>query len=133
MVKIISLPDWCRLPLFRDSIPCGPKGSPLWYLLRNPFLKAPWAPKYTNFEGERAPKNRDFLVKIFQKVPKNAFLDYFFQKLARGAENLPKTGTKPCLGRAQKINSVGLEKKCRQNFRKTSKIFLKIRTPSRKS
>ena len=27
------------------------------------FLKAPWAPIYTNFEGERAPKNSDFFVK----------------------------------------------------------------------
>ena len=25
-------------PLLRDSNPCQPKGSPLWYFLRNPFL-----------------------------------------------------------------------------------------------
>ena len=37
------------------------------------FLKAPLAPKYINFEGERAPKKRNFLVKIFQKVPKKTF------------------------------------------------------------
>ena len=41
------------------------------------FLKAPWAPIYTNFEGERAPKKTDFFVKIFQKVPKNGFLTVF--------------------------------------------------------
>ena len=27
------------------------------------FLKAPWAPIYTNFDGERAPKKRDFFKK----------------------------------------------------------------------
>ena len=37
------------------------------------FLKAPLAPIYTNFEGERAPKKCDFFVKIFQKVYKNGF------------------------------------------------------------
>ena len=41
-------------------------------------LKAPWAPIYTNFEwGARAEKKL-FFVKIFQKVPKNAFLGLFF-------------------------------------------------------
>ena len=45
------------------------------------FLKAPLAPIYTNFEGERAPKKRDFFVKIFQKLPKNGFFDCFFKNL----------------------------------------------------
>ena len=40
----------------------------------------------------------------------------FFQNFGCGAENLTKTGTKQCLGRAGKINSVDL-KKDRQNFR----------------
>ena len=40
---------------------------------------------------------------------------FFFQKFASGAENLAKTRTKPCLGRAKKINSVDL-KKGRQSF-----------------
>ena len=31
------------------------------------FRKAPLAPIYTNFEEERVPKKRDFLVEIFQK------------------------------------------------------------------
>ena len=48
-------------------------------------------PIYTNFEGERGPKKRNFLVKIFQKVPKNAFFGLFFQIFACGAENLAKT------------------------------------------
>ena len=56
--------------------------------------------------SERAPKNRNFSVKIFQKVPKNAFYGLFFQNFAYGAENLPKIGTKQCFGRAGKINLV---------------------------
>ena len=76
-------------PFLRYSTPCRPKGSPLWYFLRNPFflptdpkifLKTPSAPIYTNFEGERAPKKCDFFVKILQKVPKNGFFDLFFRK-----------------------------------------------------
>ena len=50
------------------------------------FLKAPLTPIYNNFEGgARAEKTQFFLVEIFQKVPKNAFFD-FFQKLACGGE-----------------------------------------------
>ena len=41
----------------------------------NIFLKAPSAPIYANFEGERAPKKRNFFVKFFQKVPKNGLAD----------------------------------------------------------
>ena len=59
------------------------------------------------------PKKQDFLVKIFQKVPKNAFFGLFFHMFA-----CAKTGTKSCLGRAQKINSVDLQKKGLQNFLK---------------
>ena len=56
--------------------------------------------------GGSAPKKRDFLVKNFQKVPKNAFDQ--------------KTGTKSRLGRDRKIKSVDLK-----NF----EFFLKIRPP----
>ena len=74
-------------------------------------------PIYTNFEGERAPKKRSFLVKIFQKVPKNAFFDcFFFQKFACGAENVAKIGAKQCFGRPQKINLVQLKKKFSISF-----------------
>ena len=75
------------------------------------FLKAPMAPIYTNSEGERAPKKRDFFVKIFQKVAKNWLFWQFFQKLACGAENFAKIGAKQCFGRAQKINLVDLKKR----------------------
>ena len=58
--------------------PADPKGPPFDTFSEIPtdpkiFLKAPLAPIYTNFEGERAPKKRYFFVKIFQKVPKNGF------------------------------------------------------------
>ena len=70
------------LPLgIRPPTPCRPKGSPLdtfseihfWPTDPKIFLKAPLAPIYTNFKGERAPKKTRFFVKIFQKVPKTAF------------------------------------------------------------
>ena len=100
--------DWT--PFLRDSTPCRPKGSPLWYFLRNPFwptypkisLKRLWRQYFLFLSGKRAPKKHIFLVKIFQKRPKNAFLDcFFFQFFACGAEHFAKKGTKPCLGRAQ--------------------------------
>ena len=95
---------------FRDSTPCRPKGSPLWYFLGNPLSRNP---QYLLLlRGVRAPKKRNFLVKIFQKVPKNAFFDCFFlQKFACGAENFAKVGAKQCFGRAQKINLVDLKKR----------------------
>ena len=75
------------------------------------FLKAPSAPIYTNFEGERAPKkNAIFLSTFFKKCPKTAFLTVF-QKFACGADNFAKIGAKQCLGRARKINLVDLKKK----------------------
>ena len=48
---------------------------PLCHILRYPFLtnwpeiflKEPLAPIYTNFEGEHAPKKREFLISTFQK------------------------------------------------------------------
>ena len=81
------------------------------------FLKALWAPVYTNFEAERAPKNAIFLSTLSKKCPKTAFLTcFFFQKFACSAENLVYLRSK-CFGRARKINLVGL-KKGRQNFRK---------------
>ena len=79
--------------------------------------------------GERAPKKRDFLVKIFQKVTKNAFFGLFFQSFDCGAENLAETGSKPGLGRARKIISVDLKKRST----KFSKIFENPRPPLREN
>ena len=44
------------------------------------FLKVPSAPHHINFEGEHTPKKRNFLVKNFQKVSKNAFFWPVFSK-----------------------------------------------------
>ena len=66
---------------------------------------APLAPKYTNFEGERAPKKRNFLVKNFQKVPKNAFFACFFSKiLPAGQKFWPNQGLFSTLGELKKLN-----------------------------
>ena len=90
--------------------PADPRGPPFdtfseihfWPTDPKFFLKAPLAPIYTNFEGERAPKKRDFfLSKFFKKCPKTAFLS--------------KIRANQCFGRARKINLVDL-KKGRQNF-----------------
>ena len=78
--------------------PADPKGPPFdtfseihfWPSGPKIFLKAPLAPIYTNFEGERAPKKRNFFDKIFQKVPKNGFFDCFFKNLPAAQKILPK-------------------------------------------
>ena len=63
---------------------------PLWYFEEihfwptDPeiFLKEPLAPIYSNFEGERAPKKRNFfLSKFFKNCPKTAFFELFFKIL----------------------------------------------------
>ena len=76
--------------------------------------------------GERAPKKRNFLVKVFQKVSKNAFFGLFFQNFACGAENLAKTGTKLCLGRARKINSVDLKKRSTKLLKIRFKVHIML-------
>ena len=56
--------------------PADPKGPPLYYFEISIFgVLHFW---YAYFEGGRAPKKRDFLVKCFQKMPKNAFIGLFF-------------------------------------------------------
>ena len=64
--------------LFRDSTPCRLKGASLCTILRSPILadgpKCFYRPQYIlNLRWKRAPKKRDFLVKIFQKVHKTPF------------------------------------------------------------
>ena len=67
----------------------GGGGSPLCNILKYPFLvtdpknflKVPWAPIYTIFEGgAQAKKKRDFSVNIFKKCLKR-FFGLFFQNL----------------------------------------------------
>ena len=89
---------WTPPPL-RDSTPCRPERSPLCTILRYPclvanpenFLKVPMAPKYTNFEGERAQKKKQFFGQNFPKKGlKTPFSARFFYS-ACGAESLAKT------------------------------------------
>ena len=86
-------------------------------------MKAPLAPIYTNFEGERAPKkNSIFLSKLFKKCPKTAFLTVF-SKICQRRRKFCKIGAKQCFGRARKINLVDLKKKM---VVKIFEFFLKI-------
>ena len=120
-----------------DSLPT--KGSPLCTISRYPYLVTD--PKnflniyllwrtlniYLLWGGSARQKKCIFLVKIFQKVPKNAFLCRpVFQDFACGAKNFTKTGFFQCFGRARKINSVDLKKR-------STKFFWKSALPSRKS
>ena len=90
----------------RDSTPANPKGPPLVLFKKlnfDPkiFQKAPLAPTYTIFEGERAPKNA-FFVKFLQKVPKNGFFDLFFHKLPSAEKIWPKKRLFSVLGELEK-------------------------------
>ena len=77
--------------------PCRPKGSPSCTFLRNRFfvtnaklfLNSPLAPIYTKFDGGADTKKRNFLVRIFQKVRKNAFFACFFKILSQTQEIWP--------------------------------------------
>ena len=90
--------------------PADPKGTPFdtfseihfWRTDPKIFLKAPSAPIYTNFEGERAPKKRNFFAKIFQKVPKNGFLTVFSKICLRRRKFCQNRGKNSALGELQK-------------------------------
>ena len=67
------------------------------------FLKAPLAPIFINFEGEARTEKSYFLVRIFQKVCKNAFLScFFFQNFA--SKILPLKVLFDALGELAKLN-----------------------------
>ena len=80
-----------------------------------------WSVKENKFSILFLSVTNNFCVNIFllnlffKKCPKTVFW-LFFQKFARGAENLATIGAKQCFGRARKINLVD-KKKGRQNFR----------------
>ena len=70
-----------------------PKGPPLYYFEIYIFGKVPFAANIHQFlREERAPKKRDFLAKIFRKLPKNTFFGLFFQKFAGRAEKFGQNG-----------------------------------------
>ena len=88
-----------RLPTPLSGIrpPADPKGPPFdtfseihfWATDPKIFLRAPSAPIYTNFEGERAPKkNAIFWSTFFKKCPKTAFLTVFFFKKLPAAQKI---------------------------------------------
>ena len=115
--------------------PADPKGPPFdtfseihfWPTDSKIFLKAPLAPIYTNFEGERAPKKTLFFCQNFSKSAQKRLFWLFFQKFACGAQNFSKIGAKQCFGRARKTNLVDLKKKKRSS--KFWKIFWKSAPP----
>ena len=74
------------------------------------FLKALLRQYILILREERAPKKRDFLGTVFQKVPKNSFFGLFFQSFVFGAENFVKIGKKTMLLESSK-NQFGRPKK----------------------
>ena len=119
--------------------PADPKGRPFdifseinfWPTDLKIFLKAPWAPIYTNFEGERAPKKtRFFCQNFFKKCPKTAFLTVF-PKICMRRRKFCQNRGKSVLWESSK-NLFGRPKK-KKKVVKIVEIFLKIRPPSRKS
>ena len=70
---------------------------------------------YTNLEGKRAPKKRNFFVNIFQKVPKNASLDLFFEKICLQCRQFGQNGVFIVILESSE-NQFGRPKKNRQNF-----------------
>ena len=63
------------------------------FLMMDPkmFLKAPWAPMYTNFEGgARAEKTQFFGQKFSKKCLKTPFLACFFKILPAAQKISPK-------------------------------------------
>ena len=117
----------------KDSTTCRSKGSPFvlfWdihFWLTDPkiFLKAPLAPIYTNFKGERAPKKCNFLVKVFQKVSNKTFfvLFFFFNKLP-AAQKIGQNRVFVVIWESSE-NPFGRFKKGWQSFFGVDKIFFK--------
>ena len=97
-------------------------------LLTDPkiFLKAPLTPIYTNYEGERAPKNAIFCENFPKKCPKTAFLTCFF-KICLRRINYGQISVLLVLQESSEIQFY--RSKGRQNFR----IFFQKSVPSRKS
>ena len=88
-IKINGTTPTFNLPL-RDSTPCRPKAPPLYYFEISIFGDGPQKLSQSAFganiylfsEGSARRKNATFLVKVFQKVPKNAFFGLFFQNFS---------------------------------------------------
>ena len=83
------------------------------------FLKATLVPIFTNLKWERAPKKRNFFVKIFQKSLKTPFW-LLFSNFCLRCKNFGAKTDLLLLWEARKINSVDLKKK---QVDKVSKFF----------
>ena len=113
------------LPLSRDSTPLELKGPPFstfqeihfWPSDPKIFLKAPWAPIYTNFEGEERAEKTQFFGQNFPKCLKTLFLDSFFKILPAAQKIWPKQGLNRAKGE--------LEESFWLIYKKTTK-FLKM-------
>ena len=76
-----------RTPLSGFRPTADPKGPPLYHFEIYFFGKVPFGANIHQFQREeRAPKKRNFLVKIFRKLPKNAFFGVFIV-IWEGSEN----------------------------------------------
>ena len=102
--------------------PADPKGPPLVLFKKSTFKKSTI---FTTFEGGK----RNFLVKIFQKVPKNAFFDCFFSsKICLRRRKFCQSRGKTVFWESSK-NQFGRPKK---KAVKIFDFFLKIRPPLEK-
>ena len=119
------LPSANRPPANSKGPPFGTfKKIHFWPIDPKIFLKAPLAPIYTNFEGERAPKNAIF-CQNFPKSTRKRLLYLFFFKVCMRLKKLAKTASFQFFRRARKINLVNLKKVV-----KIFEILLKIRSPT---
>ena len=93
-----------------DSLPTQKAPFVLFRVIDHPeiFLKAPWAPIYTNFEGERAPKkNTKFLSKFSINCLKTPFSVCFFEKFGQNRVFVVLwEGSENQSGRPKKTNTV---------------------------
>ena len=79
-------------------LPADPKGPPFdtfsvihfWPTDPKILLKAPLAPIYTNFEGERAPKKTRFFCQSFSKSAQKRLFDCFSKNFPAAQKILPK-------------------------------------------
>ena len=69
-----------------------------------------FAPTWLILRGERAPRKRNFLVKIFQKVPKKTFLVCFLKNLPATHNTFHTIGSLYYFRRVRKIKLVDLKK-----------------------
>ena len=111
--------------------PADPKGPPFdtfseihFWPTDKIFLKAPWAPIYTNFEGERAPIKLNFFCQNFSKSAQKQLA--VFSKICLRRTKFCQSRGKTVLWESLKNQFSRPKKKGRQNF---LKILEKILDP----